>query len=313
MKKKQYWKNIISPPAAFLFILWLLLAIFAPRFLTLRNHMNILRQAAVLILAASAQALAVIGGGMNIAVGSIATLASVVSAKVAIEFGTLLGFGTGLLVGLGLGLMLGFIIAWFKVDAVIATTGLLTVARGIAFVVSKGKPVIGVPETYRILGGSFIGPIPVSIIFSLAIAMVLMIFLTRTVWGRKIYACGLDRESAMVSGISVRKYQMITYALSVVMASVAGILLSSRINSGQATLGYDMSLESIAAVVIGGNKLFSGEGSIPKTILGVFIITILSNGMDMTNVSPYFRPIFLGLIVIGVMFIGYPFKKKKLH
>jgi ribose transport system permease protein len=300
-------KNLLRgvPPALVLLVgLWIFLSIFATRFLTLGNHMNLLRQASVLILAACAQTLAVLGGGLNIAVGAVATLASVIAATAAVQFGTVAGFSVALLSILLLGIFTGCIIAWFRVDPIIATIGLLPVARGLAFLISNGQPVTGVPSTYRFLGNFFIGPVPLSILFAFLVTILLSLFLNRTLWGRKLYACGLDEEAARVSGIQVRLYRMITYALSIVLAAVAGILLSSRINSGQATLGYEMSLESIAAVVIGGNKLFSGEGKVYKTILGAFIITMLSNGMDMVHVSAYLRQILLGSIVILLVLLG---------
>jgi ribose transport system permease protein len=300
-------KNLLRgvPPSLVLLVgLWIFLSIFATRFLTLGNHMNLLRQASVLILAASAQTLAVLGGGLNIAVGAIATLASVIAATAAVQFGTVAGFSVALLSILLLGIFTGCSIAWFRVDPIIATIGLLPIARGLAFLISNGQPVTGVPSTYRFLGNFFIGPVPLSILFAFLVTILLSLFLNRTLWGRKLYACGLDEEAARVSGIQVRLYRMITYALSIVLAAVAGILLSSRINSGQATLGYEMSLESIAAVVIGGNKLFSGEGKVYKTILGAFIITMLSNGMDMVHVSAYLRQILLGSIVILLVLLG---------
>ena len=294
----------INPSVLLLVGLWIFLGIFATRFFTLGNHMNLLRQASILILAACAQTLAVLGGGLNIAVGAVATLASVIAATAAVQFGTLAGFGVALFSILLLGASTGFVIAWFRVDPIIATIGLLPIARGLAFLISNGQPVTGMPSTYRFLGNFFIGPVPVSILFAILAAVLLSLFLNRTIWGRKLYACGLDEEAARVSGIQVRLYRMMTYTLSIVLAAVAGILLSSRINSGQATLGYEMSLESIAAVVIGGNKLFSGEGKVSKTILGAFIITMLSNGMDMVHVSAYVRQILLGSIVILLVLLA---------
>ena len=311
---KRVWRVLksVAPSVALLIGLWVVLSLFGTRFFTLGNHMNLLRQASVLVLAACAQTLAVLGGGLNIAVGAIATLASVVAATAAVQFGTLAGFSVALLSILLLGLFTGAIVAWFRVDPIIATIGLLPIARGLAFLVSHGQPVTGVPSTYRFLGNHFVGPVPLSIMFAIFVAILLSLFLNRTIWGRKLYACGLDAESAMVSGIPVRWYRMVTYALSVVLAAVAGILLSSRINSGQATLGYEMSLESIAAVVIGGNKLFAGEGSVYKTILGALIITMLSNGMDMVHISAYVRQVILGSIVILLVFLSARKKVRKL-
>jgi ribose transport system permease protein len=277
------------------------------------NQVNILRHASVLLLAAAAQTFAVISGGLNIAVGASATLASVVAALVALGWGTLFGYLAGVLSGVATGLLLGFVVGFFNVNPIIGSVGLLALARGLAFELSKGQPVIGLPADYGTLGRGSVGPVPVAIIVSFVGVAIIHLFLTHTVWGRSIFAIGVDAEAARLAGIRVRGYRVLAQTASVTLSACAGVLLSSRVHSGMATLGEGMELESIAAVIIGGTRLFAGEGNVLRAGLGAIIITILSNGMDLTHMSPYLRQILLGLIVIGVVFtnVGWVARKSQ--
>jgi len=296
------WSTIGSP--ALLVLLWIVLSFEAPSFTTFSNQVNILRHASVLILAGLGQSLAVIAGGLNIAVGASAAFGAVVAASVASHAGTVVGYLAGIATGMATGLVLGALVAWFRVNPIVGTIGLLAVARGLAFEVSQGQPVTGVPDSFAWLGGGTVGGVPVPVIVAFFMILLVHAFLTYTTWGRRIYAIGVDQDAARVAGIPVRGYILLAHTLSVTLTAFAGVMLASRVNSGVATIGSNMSLETIAAVVLGGNQLFSGEGSVLRTTLGVIIITMLGNGMDLANVSPYLREILLGIIVIAVVFIS---------
>ncbi len=296
------WSTIGSP--TLLVFLWLILCLAAPGFASFSNQVNILRHASVLMLAASAQTLAVIAGGLNIAIGSSAALAAVVSATVAVQLGTLAGYAAGIASGLASGLLLGTLVAWFRVNPIVGTIGLLAAARGLAFEISQGQPVVGMPPSFAWLGAGRIAGLPAVVAVSLATIVLLHVFLHFTVWGRRIYAIGVDEDAARVAGIAVRPYKLVAHTMSVTLAAFAGAMLAARVNAGVATVGTSMSLETIAAVVLGGNQLFSGEGSVLRTTVGVIIITMLSNGMDLAHVSPYLREILLGAIVMGVVFVS---------
>ncbi len=296
------WSIIGSP--SLLVALWLALSIVTPRFATIGNQVNILRHASVLMLAASAQTFAIIAGGLNIAVGSSAALAAVAASIVATRFGVAAGYAVGLATGVAFGLLLGVLIGWLRVNPIIGTIGLLAVARGIAFEISDGQPITGLPGGFDWLGNGSIGWLPASVVVTVLAVLVLHLFLTYTIWGRRIYAIGVDESSARIAGIAVKPYVLLAHLMSVSLAAFAGVMLASRVNAGMATVGANMSLETIAAVILGGNRLFAGEGSVLKTAVGVLIITTLGNGMDLSHVSPYLREILLGLIVIAVVFVG---------
>lgn len=293
-----------------LVLIWLIMYFSSPHFGKKFNQINLMRQASVLMVAAAAQTFAVIVGGLNIAIGSTVALSAVVSAAVALKYGTIIGYMAGILSGAVTGLILGVAFGIFRVDATIGSVGLMAVAQGLAFQVTKGRPVTGLPQTYRVVGMGMWGNVPILVVVALSTIVLVHFFLSYTVWGRNIYAVGVDEEAARLAGIKVRWYKILSQVISVSLAAWAGVLLSSRINTGIATIGAGMHLEAIAAVILGGTALFSGEGNVLRALIGVMIITILNNGMDLLHVSHYLRDILLGLIVIGVVFINTTLKNR---
>ncbi len=293
------WPRIGLPAA--LGTLWLAFWLLAPGFATADNQWNISRQVSVLALAAMGQTFAVVSGGLDISVGAVVGLTSVVAAIGAGRYGTLPGFLLGLCVAGLVGALSGAVTAFFRVDPIIVTIAVLSLARGIAFYVTYGIPVTAVPQGYALLGSGFLGPLPAPAAFAVGVFLLVHLLMTRVPVGRNLYAVGGNEEAARLAGLSVRLHQVVAYGASAVLAGCAGIVLSSRASSGQATLGYGLELESIAAVVIGGTRLFAGDGSMPRAILGALVIAVLGNGMDLANISPYVRQVILGLIVIGAV------------
>jgi ribose transport system permease protein len=296
------WTQIGLPAA--LAALWLGFWFMAPGFATADNQWNISRQVAVLALAAMGQTFAVVSGGLDISVGAVVGLTSVVAALAAGWLGTLPGLLLGLCAAGVLGTVSGAVAAFFRADPIIVTIGMLSLARGIAFYVTQGIPVTAVPRGYALLGSGFLGPVPVPALFALGVFLILHLMMARVPVGRNLYAVGGNEEASRLAGLGVRLHRVVAYGASAALAGCAGIVLSSRANSGQATLGYGLELESIAAVVIGGTRLFAGDGSMPRAILGALVIAILGNGMDLANISPYVRQVILGLIVISAVLVS---------
>ncbi len=297
-------------PVGLLVFIWILLNFISPHFGNKFNQMNLLRHAAVLMVATAAQTFTVIVGGLNIAIGASATLAAVVSAAVAVEMGTAAGFVAGVASGVLTGLILGIAFGYFNVNPVIGSIGLMAIARGLSFEITQGRPITGMPKDYAIIGMRNWGSIPILFIVALVTIIIIHLFLTYTIWGRNIFAVGVDEEAARLAGVNVRIYKTLSQVLSVAVAAWAGVMLGSRVNSGIPTLASTMHLETIAAIILGGTLLFSGEGNVLKSTVGVFILTMLFNGMDLAHISPYFRDILLGLIVITVVFVNVRFKPK---
>lgn len=297
---KNYWSSLGIPIIiAFLFIFF---SIISTNFATADNIRNIMRQASMLMLASFGQTFAVISGGLDISVGSIVALASVVTAIGILKGGILLGCLAGCVCGALLGATSGFFIAWFRVNPIIATIGMMSLARGLAFFLTDGIPITGLPNGFDWIGSGYLWFIPVPVVIALLILGLLYFLLSETVFGRNTFAFGGNEESARLAGINVKLYKLLAYMASGLLAGIAAIVISSRANSGQATLGYGLTLESIASVVIGGTRLFSGEGSVTRAFMGAIVITILGTGMDLAGISPYIRQITLGvIIVIAVM------------
>lgn len=296
------WTRAGLPTA--LAALWLVFWFTAPGFATADNQWNITRQVAVLALAAMGQTFAVVSGGLDISIGSVVALTSVLAALAAGQWGTVPGLMVGVFGAAAMGSASGAMVAGFRLEPIIVTIGMLSVARGAAFYITNGIPITAVPAGYNLLGSGMLGPLPAPAAFAAVVFLVAHLVMTSTPLGRNLYALGGNEEAARLAGVNVRLLQIVAYGASGTLAGCAGVVLSSRVNSGQATLGYGLELESIAAVVIGGSRLFAGDGSMPRAVLGALVIAVLGNGMDLANISPYIRQVILGLIVIGAVLVS---------
>jgi ribose transport system permease protein len=277
---------------------WVVFSLTVNDFATEANFWNILRQAAVLSLAAFGQTFAIIVGGIDISVGGIVAVVSSISALSAVRFGALQGLVIGVLGGAAFGTLSGFFIARFRVQPVIATIGMLSFARGFGFQISNGQPTSHLPEGFSDLGSGYVGPVPTPAILAVVVMLILHYLLTNTQFGRAIFAIGSNEEAARLGGINVTVYKMLAFTMSGLLAGFASIVLTSRANSGQPTLGQGMELETIAAVVIGGTSLGGGVGGVLRTVVGVLIIASLGNAMNLANVSPYLQQVVIGLAII---------------
>jgi ribose/xylose/arabinose/galactoside ABC-type transport system permease subunit len=274
-----------------------------PNFWSVTNLANVSRQISILALLSLGQTFAILSGGIDLSVGSLLALVSVVCAQVMKEFGLVEGIAAGVAAGGLAGLVTGLIIARARVPAFIATLGMLVAARGAALTLSGGLPIAGLPREFLVLGAGYIGPFPIPTVVA-AVAFVLAhVMLSRTRFGRYIYAMGSNEEAAVLSGINVAKYKMLVYIASGLFAGVAGVILTARVISGQPTLGEVQELYSIAAVVIGGGRISGGVGGIRTTLMGVLVLGILGNGLNLVQVSSYIQNIVIGAIIVGAVYV----------
>jgi ribose/xylose/arabinose/galactoside ABC-type transport system permease subunit len=274
-----------------------------PHFWSQTNLTNVSRQAAVLALLSIGMTFAIISAGIDLSVGSVVALTSVVGAQVMLDHGLTAGLIAGLLVGCATGLINGFVIARMRLPPFIATLGMLVAARGLALTLSGGMPISGLPEGLFVLGGGYIGPLPVPTLIAIVAFVVAWLVLRRTQFGRYVYAIGSNEEAALLSGIRVVKTKIWVYVVSGFFAAVAGIVLTSRVSSGQPTLGEVQELYAIAAVVIGGSRITGGVGGVGRTLLGVLILSVLSNGLNLTQVSSYVQNIVIGVIIVAAVYV----------
>jgi ribose/xylose/arabinose/galactoside ABC-type transport system permease subunit len=278
-------------------ITWGAIEFLRPDFLSGSNLINLMRQAGPLALVALGQAIVIIARGLDLSVGSIMGLVSVLSGIVGVEWGLAAGLAAGALTGVACGAFNGLMVSVFSVPAFVATLGMLSIARGAALTITGGAT-MDVPDGFSSLAWSNIGPVPEMAVITVAFFVVLYGVLELTTYGRRIYATGSNPEATRLSGINVNWHRFSTFVLSGLLAAVGAILLSSRMNSGNAVIGVGYELESIAAAVIGGISLRGGEGSLLGVLLGVIFLVSLSNGLRLLGVSSY-----LTVLIEGVVFV----------
>jgi ribose/xylose/arabinose/galactoside ABC-type transport system permease subunit len=278
-------------------VMWAIIEFVHPGFLSSSNLTNIMRQASPLAVVAFGQALVIVGRGLDLSVGSIMGLVSVVTAIVGIKYGLAAGLLVGIAAGALCGAINGAMVSVFNVPAFVATLGMLSIARGLALTITGGAT-MDVPDGFSYFAWSNWGPLPVIAAIVLTIFVIGYGILELTTYGRRLYATGLNLETARLSGLSTGWSRFSTFVLSGSLAAVGAILLSSRMNSGNSLIGVGYELESIAAVVIGGVSLRGGEGSLLGVLLGALFLSSLSNGLRLVGFSSY-----LTLAVEGVVFI----------
>jgi ribose transport system permease protein len=270
-----------------------------PFFLTTNNLLNILIQVSEIGLIAIPMTFIIISGAMDLSVGSILGL-SAASMAFAFQGGIDIWLSVliGLLVGVLAGALNGYLVARFKMQAIVVTIGSLVMLRGFVYVLTEGRPISGYPMSFYFLGQGSIGWIPFNVLVMISMFILFYIILNRTEYGRYIYALGNNEEAVRFSGINVVKIRFITFLLSGFFAALAGIFQVSRFASAEANLGEGIELDVITAVLIGGTHIFGGKGSIVGTFLGILIIGVLRNGLNLMGVSVLFQTVILGVLIL---------------
>ncbi len=288
-------------PLAGLFAIVLVVSIMEPDFLTLNNLFNILRQVSINALIAFGMTFVILTGGIDLSVGSILALSSAFVAGLMTD-GTsaLIAVLAGLIVGAVMGALNGMVISLGKVAPFIATLATMTIFRGLTLVYTDGKPITGLSQGgwFELFGRGYFWIFPVPVLTMLIAFAVLYFILKKTTFGRYTYAIGGNEEAAKLMGIQVNKVKIMIYSLSGLMAALAGIILTSRLNSAQPTAGTSYELDAIAAVVLGGTSLSGGRGWIAGTLIGALIIGTLNNGLNLLGVSSFFQLVVKGLVIL---------------
>lgn len=271
-----------------------------PRFLTVDNWLNISRQAAVLLVVALAGTFVILMGSVDLSVASVVTMAAIVGATILRDTNAPLLLLLIPLLGLLLGAVNGLLFAWARLPSFLVTLGTLFSYEGLSLFISGGSPIS--LRTARELGafinGAFIGRIPNLALFALLMCGIAMFIAQRTRFGRYMYAIGDGERVALLSGVAVRRYKLYAFMVSGALAAIAGLMLMFRVNSGSPQIGAPFLLTSLAAIVMGGTPLTGGVGGPHRTLLGVLIVTILTNGMNITNVDPHLQVVVQGGVVV---------------
>ena len=263
-------------------------------FLSLSNFRNIGVSAAALAAVSFGQTFAILTAGLDLSVGAIVALVSIIGALIMRDHGVAAGLAASLGAGAAVGLVNGIVITRFKVFPFIATLAMMSVVSGLALSLSGGVAVTGVPEAFSSLAYARTFGIPIPVIIALAVLAICIVVLRYTKLGRRIYATGGNEEAARLSGIAIGAVKVAAYVLSGLCAAVGSLILTARVASGQPSLGATLPLESVAAVVLGGVSLFGGRGSVVGVAFGVLFISILSNGLNLLNVPSYTQMMVIG-------------------
>jgi ribose transport system permease protein len=288
-------------PLITLFVLCLVTALMTDRFLSPLNLTNILVQSSIMAVIALGMTFVIIGGGFDLSVGSTAALSGCIAAMVMVKAGLVAGVLAGVASGAAVGLANGLIIAKLGVNPFITTLGTMVLVRGVVFLVTGGAPVgdEGLPPAFLAFGsGRFLG-IHYLVWVPALLLVVLSWVLHATPYGRRVFATGGGREAAYLSGVRVERVIASTYVWCGALAGVAGVMLAARLQSGQPTAGEFYELTAIAAVVLGGAALHGGEGTLYKTIIGVFIMIVLGNSLNLLNVDSYWQRVAVGAVIIA--------------
>ncbi len=300
----QYINNIRQYGLLIVFgIICLIISLITPQFLTISNLTIIVTQVSINALLAFGVTFVIITGGIDLSLGSIVAVSGVTSAMLAHpdSYPVLIPIIMGLLAGLLMGAFNGFIITKSKIAPFIVTLGTMTIGRGLALILSDGRPVSNLSDSFNYLGSGTVLGIPVLILIFILVFALCSIILSKTILGRYIYAIGGNEQAARASGINIDRVKLSVYSISGLLAGLAGILLASRITTGQPNAGAGFELDAIAAVVIGGTSTAGGRGTMTGTLIGVLLIGVINNGLDLLNVTSYYQQVVMGIIIIGAV------------
>lgn len=307
----KYGKRNLGILMAF-FIMFTFLSLSTPNFLTAGNWINIFRQVTTNTIISIGLMMAIIISGIDLTVGSTIALSGCVTVKAIVGFGLPLvpSVLLGCLVGGISGLITGCIIAYTNMPPFVVTLAMQNVGRGAAYLVANGSPIRLSTEEFEKIGSGYLGPIPYPVVYTGILLLVTWFILNRTRLGRHIYAVGGNREAARFSGINIKGVQIFVYTYSGILAAFAGIVLASRMASGQPAVGLGYETDAVAASVLGGASMTGGVGTVGGLMIGALVIGILSNGLNLMGVNSFWQYIAKGVVILIAVYIDM-FRKRK--
>jgi ribose transport system permease protein len=296
-----------------LLLLVVLFSILNNRFLTSQNLFIIARQVAMLGISAVGMSCVILTAGIDLSVGSIMGISNIIGALFMAEIGmpVLPAICITLSITILIGFISGILVAYVKVPALITTLAMMTILRGLTFILSNGLPVWGLPEGFKTLGQGYLGIVPIPVLIMVIIFIIGWIFLNRTKTGRYIYGLGGSREAVRLSGVSIERIEVLVFIICSLLTGIAGIIMLSRINTGRPNMGTGYELDVITAVVLGGVSIMGGSGSIFGVFIGVLIIGVLANGMILLDVSEYYQQITKGVVLLLAVIFDTMAKRSK--
>jgi ribose/xylose/arabinose/galactoside ABC-type transport system permease subunit len=288
---------------AALILLIIAASMLSDRFLTVPNLLNILRQVAIVGILAIGMTFVILTKGIDLSVGSLLGISVVLYAGLLENYSMAVAIPVGLAAATLAGLVNGIGVAWARIPPFIMTLGMLSFARGLAFIYTGGTPIPILNESFYSLGNGYVAGIPIPSLILLAVLAVSAIILSLTAFGRSVYGIGSNEEAARLSGVPVKLYKVIVYAISGLVSGLAGLVYASQLSIGTPIAGQGYELDAIAAVVVGGTSLFGGKGTVAGTFIGTLIIGVLANILNLTGVDPYVQQLFKGALIVVAVYV----------
>ena len=284
-----------------LLIIGVFLSLLSDKFLTSGNLISVMRQISINVYIALGMTLVIILGGIDLSVGAIVALTGTVTVGLIVNTGLPIAaaIAIGLLIGVVCGFISGTMVAEFKLPAFIVTMAMMNIARGAANVYSGGRSTRITDEFFSSIGSGYLfGVIPLPVIYMVVLIILITVVLNKTKFGTYIYAIGGNRESARLSGVPIKKVEVAVFTIIGLLSAFAGLVLASRMYSGQPSVGAGYELDAIAACVLGGVSMSGGKGRISGTVFGAMVIGFISNGLNLMNVNSFWQLVVKGIIIL---------------
>ena len=295
------FKDIFAKYAIY-FVLLCLIIFFSfnsPVFLTPTNLINVLRQVAVVGIVAVGMTFVILTGGIDLSIGGTIACSGVICSTLMINgVPAVLAIPVALTFSAVVGITNAFFSHEFKLNPMIVTLATLQILKGISYIVTKGIPVYGFPESFKVIGQGYVGIIPIPVLIMVALFILGFIILRFTAFGQSVYGIGGNEEAVRLTGINIRKAKYKVYVICSVLAGIAGIVLLSRVNNAQPNAGFGYEMDVITGVVLGGVSMSGGEGKISGVFAGIMVMAILGNGMLMMGISEYFQWVVKGIVML---------------
>ena len=290
-------------------ILWIL----TPYFLTVSNLLNVAEQTSINAIVAVGMTFVILSAGIDLSVGSIVAFAGVVLG-LALRGDQPLAVALALALATGVvcGLVNGLLVSVGDLPPFIVTLGTMSIARGAALLVTEGRPISGFAPSFRVLATGRVGFVPAPVIATAVVYLAAHVALTRTTFGRYVYAIGGNEEATRLSGVAVRFHKAMIYAVSGLMSAIAAVILTARLNSAQPIAGMMYELDAIAATVIGGTSLMGGDGTLAGTLVGALIMGVLRNGLNLLGVSSFLQQIVIGGVIVVAVLLDTMLKRNRM-
>jgi ribose transport system permease protein len=321
---RRYENNVVAGPVIRYFranlgiligfaSLFIILSIFADRFFSYANFLNVLRTISTNAYLSIGVMMAIMLGGIDLTGGALIAFAGCVTVVAMDRFGAPIpvGIACGLMVGIAAGFTNGVIIAFSGIHPFVVTLAMMSICRGGAYLIADGRPIPLRNDAFTWLGNGYLGPVPLPVVYTLVYIFLAWLLLNRTRIGRHIYAVGGNPVAARYSGINIKKVKILVWTTSGFLGAFGGIILAARMSSGQPAVGTGFETDAIAAAVLGGTSMYGGTGNIGGVFIGVLVIGIISNGLNLLHVNSFWQYVAKGVIILLAVYIDMYRKKRE--